>query len=171
MEGTRQEMHIGPVALFTLVAGLCMSVLAVLSFSTAQAMYVLAERTAQTTTDIYEAEAVGQRFVAELDQALAQARVAGQDPVVAVEAQLGALERAAAQEADPFGMAGPGEEVQVSATVEGRVVTAVVETPAERRIDIAIELSDDYAYEITQWKATSEADTSGSGEHLWLPEG
>ena len=57
-------IKLGPLALLLSVICLCLSVLAVLTFSTARADLALAERYAQTVQTRYALEAQGQTFLA-----------------------------------------------------------------------------------------------------------
>ncbi|MBR1829242.1 MAG: hypothetical protein IJ781_07015 [Atopobiaceae bacterium] len=167
MDSPRQQVHIGPISLFTLVASLGMAVLAVLALSTSNAMYALANRAADMTSELYVAETCAQRFVADLDTALSQA-ASGADARTAVSGQLGTLASAAEREA---ANGASGIKTTVSASMEGDEVTAVVTTPIGRRIDVRIEVAADGTYQIVQWKTTTETDSSGAGETLWSPTG
>ena len=64
------SVRIGPISLFALIIILCLAVLAVLSLSTSIAELRISERQAQTTTETYQLETVGQTFTAEVDEAL-----------------------------------------------------------------------------------------------------
>ena len=64
------SVRIGPISLFALIIILCLAVLAVLSLSTSIAELKITERQAQTTTETYQLETVGQTFASEVDAAL-----------------------------------------------------------------------------------------------------
>ena len=66
-----ENVRMGPLALFTLVVVLCLSVLAVLSVSTANATLALSERRATATRQLYLDEQAAQTFVASLEASLA----------------------------------------------------------------------------------------------------
>lgn len=168
MDTPRQQVHIGPISLFTLVASLGMAVLAVLALSTSNAMYALANRAADMTSELYLAEASAQRFVAELDGTLQDAATAGSGARDAVEAHLSDMASAAEHEADGDAK---GRTVTVTAQMEGDEVTAVVKTPGGRRIDVRVAVGEDGTYQVLQWKTTTETDSSGAGETLWSPAG
>lgn len=168
MDSPRQQVHIGPISLFTLVASLGMAVLAVLALSTSNAMFALANRAADMTSELYVAESCAQRFVAELDGVLRQAAASGADARESLPYQLDALAQAAEREAEE-GVS--GVDATVSASMEGNEVTAVVTTPIGRRIDVRIEVGQDGTYQVTQWKTTTETDSSGAGDVLWSPAG
>lgn len=71
------SVRIGPISLFTLIIILCLSVLAVLSVTTAQAEYSITQRQADTTTETYQLESAGQALVSRVDGVLAGVRQAG----------------------------------------------------------------------------------------------
>lgn len=68
------HVRIGPMSLFTLIVVICMAVLAVLTLSTANATYVMTNRQATATTELYLDEAAAQEFVAGISDVLASAR-------------------------------------------------------------------------------------------------
>ena len=55
--------------------------------------------------------------------------------------------------------------------MDGSDVVASVVTPAFRRIDLRVAVNDDGTYQIMEWKATSEADSTVAEETLWSPVG
>ena len=57
-----EDVRMGPVAIFTLMAIICLSVLAVLALSTANATQALAQRRAEATTQLYLDETAGILF-------------------------------------------------------------------------------------------------------------
>lgn len=57
-------IRLGPLALLLTVISICLTVLAILTFTTAQADLTLAERYAQTVQTRYELESQGQAFLA-----------------------------------------------------------------------------------------------------------
>lgn len=78
MSKSHGSVRMGPISIFTLLIVLCLAVMAVLSISTSQATYVLAQRQANATVALYANEAAAQDLVAHVDQTLAQARAQGQ---------------------------------------------------------------------------------------------
>lgn len=72
------SVRMGPISIFTLIVVLCLAVMAVLSVTTSQATYVLAQRQAHATVALYANETAAQEFVAQLDETLSQARSQGQ---------------------------------------------------------------------------------------------
>ncbi len=59
-------IKLGPLALLLTVISICLTVLAILSFTTARADLRLAEKYAQTVSERYLLEAEGQKLLAEL---------------------------------------------------------------------------------------------------------
>lgn len=65
-------IKLGPLALLLTVISICMTVLGLLSFTTARADFSLAEKYGDTVQLRYELEAQGQAFLGEASQALAE---------------------------------------------------------------------------------------------------
>ncbi len=63
----RPPVRLGPLALLLSVISICLSILAILTVSTAQADLRLAEKTAETVTQRYALEAQGQQLLKELE--------------------------------------------------------------------------------------------------------
>lgn len=164
MDEQHRVVHIGPISLFTLVASLGMAVLAVLAVSTSNAMYALADRAALMMTETYLADTYAQRFVAELDGVLADARDEGAYAPSYVEERLDEIARAAERNASM-----DNRGVQIDASMEEGTVTAIIMTPEARKIDLRVNVLEDGTYEIAQWKSTSEIDTTGPEDQLWSP--
>lgn len=64
------SVRMGPISLFTLVITLCLAVMAMLAYTTAQAERSLTLRQANATTDLYTNETAAQEFLALLDSQL-----------------------------------------------------------------------------------------------------
>ncbi len=65
-------IKLGPLALLLTVISICLSVLAILTFTTARADKSLAEKYAETVATRCALETEGQRFLRDLDEALRQ---------------------------------------------------------------------------------------------------
>lgn len=65
-------IKLGPLALLLTVISICMTALAILSFSTARADRSLAQKYGQTVRERYELEARGQKYLGETYDDLAQ---------------------------------------------------------------------------------------------------
>lgn len=70
-------IKLGPLALLLAVISICMTTLSILSFTTARADLVLAERYADTVRSRYELEYQGQAFLGVLSETLAEGGEAG----------------------------------------------------------------------------------------------
>ena len=74
-----RPMRFGALSLLFLVMAICLSVLAALSFSTANATKAMADRQAAHTTESYAAQSVGQEWLSDMDALLSQAAMSS-DP-------------------------------------------------------------------------------------------
>ena len=68
----KAPVKLGPLALLLTVITICLAILAILTFSTAEADLRLAETSAETVQEKYEREAEGQQFLADAYAVLAQ---------------------------------------------------------------------------------------------------
>ena len=134
-----EQVRMGPLALFTLVAVVCLSVLAVLALSTSNATLVLAERRATATHELYLDETAAQAFTAALDEALGRgtgaSRALGQAKEAATDATDGA--------------------VQVSATERDGRYDASFDAGNGRLLNITLSHADDGSLRVDQWRMTS----------------
>ena len=71
------NVRIGPISLFTLIIVICLAVLAVLTFATANATYIMTQRQATATTELYLDEQAAQEFMAGVSDVLQQTRSRG----------------------------------------------------------------------------------------------
>lgn len=142
------SVRIGPISLFTLVIVLSLAVMAVLAVATSQATFAAAQKQALFATDTYANETEAQRFVAEVDAALAEVRASGesglQDAYTAVDRMLPA-----------------------NATREDSLVKAVFTAESGRTLEVGLTIKSNATYEISFWKATTHWTDTGSGETLW----
>ncbi len=72
-------VKLGPLALLLAVVAICLTILAILSFTTGQADLRLAQRYADTVTERYALEAEGQQYVAIVNEG--KAPESGQDEI------------------------------------------------------------------------------------------
>lgn len=161
MSRTRGSVRIGSVSLLTLVIVLCLAAMAVLSVSTAQAMFAATERQASFTEDTYTNEVAAQQFVADIDGILAETRsgeASDASALLAIEEALPDLVENAAQ-------AGTA----VDAFVKNDTVQATFLTQSGRRLEIELTLRNGRTYDITQWKATTRWCEDSEGDALWTP--
>ena len=149
MAGMRRQgagtdnVRMGPLALFTLVAIVCLSVLAVLAVSTSNATLTLSQRRADATRQLYLDETAAQTFVAALDEATGDDR-----PDDA------ALAAALAAAGDVAPTDGP-ETLEVTATLEDDTVDASFDCGNGRQLKVTIGWQDDGSYRVEQWRVTT----------------
>lgn len=148
------SVRIGPISLFALIIILCLAVLAVLSLSTSMAELNISERQAQTTTETYQLESVGQTFVADVDAALVEGTLDEVLPAWGVADDSPGVVR------DPL--------VTCSGTYDGSLITATFSVESGRQLACVLRINTDKTYTIEQWKVTTQWLDDGTGETLWL---
>ena len=79
-----ERARIGSISVFALVVIICLAVLAVLAFSTANASLLMSERQATATSELYLDERAAQEFVAGIDDVLAGIREKDETPAGSV---------------------------------------------------------------------------------------
>lgn len=173
------SVRIGPISLFTLIIILCLSVLAVLSLTTARAQLSITERQAATTTETYQLERVGQTFLSEVDGALKQgnlASVLADWGIEATTAEASAEGAPTGETIDDEGIGGEAAEgmsvvrdslVTCSGTIDGAQITATFAMESGRQLLCALDIHSD-TYTLEQWKVTTQWTDDGTGENLWL---
>ena len=136
------KIRLGPVAVFLTVVAAVLATLAILTFSTARADEVLAERFASVTQTRYALEADGNRFLAELGRAPENAGTPG----------------AAQDAAGRIGGASvlPDGGVRYTSERDGYTLTVEVR-PAEAG-----------EWQIDTWKITKEWEEEDPFDDLWL---
>ena len=140
------EVRMGPLALFTLMAVICLAVLAVLALSTSNATMALAQRRADATDQLYLDEAAAQTFVATLDEQLAT----GADDQTA-------LDRATdASLAIPAARDLQGDlQLQVSTDAIGDTYSASFDCGNGRQLEIALIKDGDGDLRVQRWRMTT----------------
>ena len=135
------RVRIGPISLLTLITVICLAVLAVLAISTAHASLVMAQRQADSVSDMYLNETAAQQFVANVDDALAHG---GADNVQRVLFS-------AARDAEDAA----GGQVSANASMEGDVVSADFTCVNGRVLSIEVTIRENSTYRIDKWKVTA----------------
>lgn len=159
------DARIGPISLFTLITVICLAVLAVLAFSTANASYVMTQRQATATTELYLDEAAAQEFVAGMADELATVRDAGgtgADGAQAVADALIELRDRAQDSADG--------KVAVTASTYDMKVYAEFSCENGRVLSIVVTIRDDATYRIDKWKMTAVQNEEEPAGNLWTGE-
>ena len=159
----------GVLNLLVMVIALSLAVLAVLSLATARAGQALTEREQQSMQEVYSCEAAGQRFLAALDDVLADGRQAGLSASAmgdALRAGVSGFQQQAISGAE-------GLEVQVelldqqeaSALEEALrgadplaayVLRATFSTETRQTLTCVVAVNGDGAYEVLQWQQLRE---------------
>lgn len=176
MAKPRGSVRMGPISLFALIIILCLAVLAVLSLSTAMAELSTTERQAQTTSETYQLESVGQQFLAEVDDALGHARVTDNharsalaDDLSDVFSAYGITLTAAASEASDGETAETAEVIIEEEEPAAPVNEVVIEVPETTVDKMTVTDDDGIVVEVTQCPVvTSDITASGTydGEHI-----
>ncbi len=158
-------VRIGPISLFTLIIVICLAVLAVLTFATANATSIMSQRQATATTELYLDEQAAQVFMAGVSDQLGEVRSqggTGADAAQAVEDSLVSL-RDEAQEST-------AGAVTVTAAVEDMQVNAQFSCENGRVLTIVVTIRDDATYRIDRWKMTAIQNEEEPVGNLWTGE-
>lgn len=135
MARSRQgSVRIGPVSILVVVIILCLAVMAALAVTTSEAEESITTRQEESITALYANEVEAQTFLAQLDEALAQARSAR----TSVQAALSSL------------------DLPEGAVYENGVLTIAFVQENGRRLDIELSIPTTAPYEIMSWRATTE---------------
>ena len=139
------DVRMGPLALFTLISVVCLSVLAVLAISTSNATLALAQRRATATSQLYLDETAAQTFLATLDDSLAS----GDTPEAALEAAKDAALASVTDEAEGT------LAVTTSRDAAKNAYSASFDCGNGRQLNITITPSEDGGYRVEQWRMTT----------------
>lgn len=142
-------VRMGPISLFALIILICLSVMAVLTISTAQATYASASKQQLFTTATYQNETEAQELVKLIDETLLPLRQSGGSP----EQALSSIERV----------------LPTGALIEEDSVYARYVDDDGRSLTVAITINDDLTYSITRWQATTQWNQEPSTDEnlLW----
>lgn len=140
------SVRIGPVSIFALIIILCLAVLAMLSITTANAGWALAQRQASFTADLYENEQEGQQFLADVDAELAAVRSGN----ASLKQALGRLEANG-----------------VATTSGERSLVAQFRTSKGHELRVELDVNDDGTYQITKWLTTTVSSDEADTLKLW----
>ena len=160
-----RDVRIGPISLFTLIIVICLAVLAVLTFSTANATLVMSQRQATATSELYLDETAAQTLMAGVSDQLSAVQASGgngTDGARAVEAALVDL-RDQAQDATDG-------QVSVTASMDGKQLHADFACEGGRVLSIVVTIRDDCSYRIDRWKMTAVQNVEEPMGNLWTGE-
>ena len=144
LQPNSDHVRMGPISLVALVVIISLAVLAMLSFSTANASLVLSQRQADAVEASYANERAAQEFVAGLDAVLARLRG---DAAQAGDAHIDALCKSAQQ------AGGPG--MTATASFNGNTLNATFATGNGKALDIRVTVIDGGTYRIDSWKMSA----------------
>ncbi len=140
-DSSSENVRMGPLALFTLVAIVSLAMLAVLALSTAQATNALAQRRATATTELYLVERAAQTYVATLDEQIQQ----GAAPSDAARA----AEDAAYATAGDDGASGT---LSITASHAEATYSASFDAGNGRQLEIEVHVEEDGSLSIRKWR-------------------
>lgn len=135
-----ENIRMGSLALFTLLAVICLAVLAVLSISTANATMGMAQRRADATTQLYLDETAAQSFMATLDNGRR---------VRFTRIRVNAAKKAALQSVPED----VREQLVITTKIENRyTVTASFSCGNGRQLDITLHKEKDGTITVRRWR-------------------
>lgn len=157
MAKQNEGVRIGPISLVTLISVLLLAVLAMLCVTTANATRTMADRQAASVAETYQLDACGQALLAGVNTQVAGTASAA-DAAAAVSGQLPQLQQQALSQAN-------GQDVQISAKVEGATVVFTAALPSGKALNGAIALNENGTASISEWKlSTTQQETE---QALW----
>ena len=156
------DVRIGPISVFTLIIVICLAVLAVLAFTSANATLVTTQRQATATSELYLDEAAAQQFVAGIDDELSAERTSGATGANAAQAVQGTLPALA-----EAARASSNGQVAVNASMDGNSVHAEFSCANGRVLTIVVTIRDDATFRIDKWKMTAVQNEEEPAGRLW----
>lgn len=187
MPQSTKTIRIGPLSLFALIAMLFLSTLAVLSLTTANASFNLAQLQSDGMRQQYQAEDAAQRFLSMLDEQYASGSItagaatapassgpsaSAQDIVdnavsnptapAATQGEATSPVDALAQEA----AAATSGSVVGTAQMNGSTITAQFACPSGRVLDIEIQLGSGKSLHVVKWNMAAKVNNA-EAETLW----
>lgn len=138
-------VRIGPISILVLITILCLSVMAVLTLVTADAEETITNRQVESTTAFYANETEAEEFLAQLDNALAQARSSNGSVASALDTL----------------------SLPDGATYEQGILTASFVQDSGRRLDIELSIPSVAGYEIVAWRSSTEWNEDDPDKIFW----
>lgn len=148
------NVRMGPVGIFTLIILICLSVMAVLTAVTAHASLASAEKQAAYTETTYDNESKGWSIISIVDEYLDRLRSRGMDAQVA----------ATLVTTDINNRHIPNTSAVSFANKIGIAITA----DNGRKLDILLDITNDLKPSITSWTVTTEPQSEGNDDVLWM---
>lgn len=145
MASKQGSVRIGPVSILVLIIVLCLAVMAVLTVTTSEAEESITTRQRDATTALYANETEAQVFLADLDEALAQARQSNGS----VQSALATL------------------ELPEGSSYENGMLSVSFVQDNGRTLDIELAIPSTASYEIMAWRAMTEWNEEDPDKIFW----
>ena len=153
MTSNTEGVRIGPSSLVTLIAALLLAVLAMLCATSAHAQETMAQREAESTTELYAVDSCGQRMLAGISVALKNGATSAAD----VYAGIDAIRDKAVSVGDV--------DITANAQLEGNTIALALTAPDGRALSAKIAVAGGEA-SVSEWKLTG-ASQAASEVTLW----
>lgn len=153
MTSNTEGVRIGPSSLVTLIAALLLAVLAMLCATSAHAQEAMAQREAESTTELYAVDSCGQRMLAGISAALQNGATSAAD----VYAGIDDIRDKAVSASDA--------NITANAQLEGNTIALALTAPDGRALNAKITVAGGEA-SVSEWKLTG-ASQAASEVTLW----
>ena len=153
MTSNTEGVRIGPSSLVTLIAALLLAVLAMLCATSAHAQETMAQREAESTTELYAVDSCGQRMLAGISAALQNGATSAAD----VYAGIDDIRDKAVSAGDV--------DITANAQLEGNTIALALTAPDGRALNAKITVAGGEA-SVSEWKLTG-ASQAASEVTLW----
>lgn len=153
MTSNTEGVRIGPSSLVTLIAALLLAVLAMLCATSAHAQETMAQREAESTTELYAVDSCGQRMLAGISAALQNGATSAAD----VYAGIDDIRDKAVSASDV--------DITANAQLEGNTIALALTAPDGRALNARITVAGGEA-SVSEWKLTG-ASQAASEVTLW----
>ena len=153
MTSNTEGVRIGPSSLVTLIAALLLAVLAMLCATSAHAQETMAQREAESTTELYAVDSCGQRMLAGISAALQNGATSAADVYAGID---GIRDKA---------VSASDVDITANAQLEGNTIALAVTAPDGRALNAKITVAGGEA-SVSEWKLTG-ASQAASEVTLW----
>ena len=159
------EVRIGPISMFALITIICLAVLAVLTFSTANASLVMTQRQATAVEEQYLDETAAQEFVADVSDELALVR-ATQGSRVSSSAAAAIVEGSLIEFCEHVRESSNGQ-VSATASMVNNTLYAQFTCENGRELAITATIRSGAVLRIDKWKMTAVQNEEEPTGSLW----
>ena len=153
MTSNTEGVRIGPSSLVTLIAALLLAVLAMLCATSAHAQETMAQREAESTTELYAVDSCGQRMLAGISAALQNGATSAADVYAGID---GIRDKA---------VSAGDVDITANAQLEGNTIALALTAPDGRALNAKITVASGEA-SVSEWKLTG-ASQAASEVTLW----